>query len=137
MNLCTSTARTGQFVGAVFYVCLTAFSTPVFASEHGCSGQAEIGRGATSGDVSTRSSQVVSVDPDSGELVRSQMPQNAPPIQQRDTGPVKIEELPDGTVTADVGDRFRAHLVAEMVDGKLVTCHRDPAHNHITTDNSE
>jgi hypothetical protein len=34
------------------------------------------------------------------------------------------ETLPDGTVVADPGDRLRARLVAEVVDGKLVTCHR-------------
>lgn len=131
MSPATSSALTTRLLGASFAVCLTALGSPVFASGSGCSDTAE-----TDASVSNQSSQVVSVDPDTGALTRTARPADHKPVQ-RDTGPVETKVLPDGTVTANVGDRFRSHLVAEMVDGKLVTCHKPYEHIPEPTDNSE
>ncbi len=114
----TSSALNLRLTGASIVFSLTAFCSPVFASETGCSATASQPRAGN-----YRAGQVVSVDPDSGELTRARMPEGAK-LPERDVTPVNTWELADGTVVADVGDRFRSHLVAEMVDGKLVTCHQ-------------
>ena len=70
------------------------------------------------------------VDPDTGELV------NAPPAGQRfkpDTEQTQgiappQDDLPvvtnaDGSETVELGDRFMTQLRAQVIDGKLVTCH--------------
>lgn len=137
MSPCTSSAWFGRFVGVVCYVFLNAVFSPVLASEPGCSTHKDMGDSAATDGFDASARQVVSVDPDTGELIASKRPPNAPPVKQRDTGPVQTRELPDGTVIAEVGDRFRAHLVAEIVDGKLVTCHREPAYDHVARDKSE
>ena len=118
MSPCTSSVSFLRLVGASITVVFAGFSSISFAAEGGCSTPAEASESA-----SFQAGQVVSVDPETGQLVRRARPENYRE-PQRDTRPVEIRELPDGTVTADVGDRFRAHLVAEIVDGKLVTCHQ-------------
>ena len=58
--------------------------------------------------------------PPAGEELQSITPL-APPIQQ-------IQRA-DGTVVADIGDRFMTEVRVEVIDGKVVTCHVpvDPA----------
>jgi hypothetical protein len=38
--------------------------------------------------------------------------------------PLVQEVRPNGTVVADISGRFDTALVAEVIDGKLVTCHQ-------------
>lgn len=69
------------------------------------------------------------VDPETGELTDSPPPgEQLDPDQVVDTGPDRpeIEQVvqPDGSVTADIGDRFMTELRVEVVDGEVVTCHR-------------
>lgn len=72
------------------------------------------------------------VDPLTGELI-SEAPLSSGPDaglrapQPTDYPPVVEQVRPDGTVVADVGDRFMTQLRAEVIDGQLVTCHRSPA----------
>jgi len=87
------------------------------ASDPGCSDD------VASGDRVGQSHQVVVVDPDTGELLDRPLPAGVEPMPDAPDALV-TETLPDGTVVADPGDRLRARLVAEVVDGKLVTCHR-------------
>ncbi len=80
------------------------------------------------------------VDPETGELT------SAPPDDQALDGPdsanarknlseVKITTRPNGEMVADVGDRFQRELRAEIIDGKLVTCHA-PLGNDATANSS-
>ena len=72
------------------------------------------------------------VDPLTGELI-SEPPASSSPDEglsaprPADYPPVEEQVRPDGTVVADVGDRFITQLRAEVIDGQLVTCHRSPA----------
>ena len=97
---------------------------PAFAS--GCSDGSEA---ETTGAVETAPGLRVFVDPKTGEItdvpppgetLESPAPKNGvdgyPEIQQH--------VRPDGSVVADIGDRFITQLRVEVVDGKVVTCHR-------------
>lgn len=70
----------------------------------------------------------VHVDPQTGKLLdrppEGETPEPLPeqPAAAEDDIPVVVR--PDGTVVADIGDRYRTALHAEIVDGELVTCHR-------------
>jgi len=97
-----------------------------WSSETGCSGE-NSSHGETPG-----AGQKVYVDPDTGELLSgppaseqpeasSQVTQAPPPTE------IQQEVRPDGTVVADIGDRFITELRVEIVDGKAVTCHRPAA----------
>jgi len=68
----------------------------------------------------------VYVDPKTGELLDQPPPGQELPalVGPSRAAPVTQQVRPDGTVVADVGDRFVTELRAEVVDGKVVTCHR-------------
>lgn len=70
--------------------------------------------------------QTVYVDPQTGELLSEPLPGQAlDSVTRQPSYPDVVEQpRPDGSVVADVGDRFITELHAEVVDGKLVTCHR-------------
>ena len=97
---------------------------PAFAS--GCSDSSEA---ETTGAVETAPGLRIFVDPKTGEItdvpppgetLESPTPKNGvggyPEIQQH--------VRPDGSVVADIGDRFMTELRVEVVDGKVVTCHK-------------
>lgn len=44
---------------------------------------------------------------------------------------------PDGTVSIDLGDRFITPLHAEVIDGKIVTCHRPAPETEQTDSETE
>ena len=102
---------------------LMLLTAPVLAADPGCSNQhpeSELPR-RTSG-------QMAHVDPATGELVSESVdplattPSIAAPAVTDDT-PAQVVR-PDGTVVMDISGRFDQALVAEVVDGKLVTCHQ-------------
>lgn len=75
-------------------------------------------------------SLTIYLDPVTGEIT-DPPPTDPDTVQQAEapqqaTPPDEVQQtvLPDGSVRADVGDRFVTELHAELVDGKLVTCHR-------------
>jgi hypothetical protein len=99
---------------------LFALAAPVWASESGCTGV------TPSAGVPSGEGQIAYVDPETGELL-SEPPageQLEPPVQPPVSGEIRQEVLPDGSVVAYLGDRFMTTLRVEIVDGKVVTCHR-------------
>jgi len=69
------------------------------------------------------------VDPNTGKLLSAPPPGEpleapAGPSQVPEPGEIVQVTRPDGSVVADIGDRFITELRVEIVDGKLVTCHR-------------
>lgn len=71
--------------------------------------------------------QMVYVDPETGELLPGPPAAEALPeatLIERAARPVVQEVRPDGTVVADIDERFDVAVHAEIVDGELVTCHR-------------
>ena len=102
----------------------------VLASDSGCgpdAGKAESHEPAQAEEAPA--GQTIYVDPVTGELTDPPVPA-APADAGQVQGPQPPEpdlnfvRLPDGTVGAEVGDRFVTELRIEVVDGKVVTCHR-------------
>lgn len=98
-------------------------AAPVWAAESGCTGV------TPSAGVPSGEGQIAYVDPETGELL-SEPPPGAQPVplidtsQTPDSGDIRQEVQPDGSVVAYLGDRFMTTLQVEIVDGKVVTCHR-------------
>lgn len=66
------------------------------------------------------------IDPDTGQLAARRPPGVRPPgitRPQAPEAPMTEHVLPDGSVRLDVGRHFVTQLRAEIVDGRLVTCH--------------
>jgi hypothetical protein len=67
------------------------------------------------------------VDPATGELI-DRPPAGEPPAAPAEppaTAPeIPVQVRPDGTVVADISDRFMNDVRVEIIDGKVVTCHR-------------
>ena len=81
----------------------------------------------------------VYVDPDTGELLDEPPPgqqAQAPAVRLREP-PIVEQVRPDGTVVADIGNRFVTELRVEVIDGKVVTCHRPVAEPSPTADPAE
>jgi hypothetical protein len=67
------------------------------------------------------------VDPATGELLDRPPPGEppaAPPEPPAAAPEIPVHVRPDGTVVADISDRFMNDLRVEIIDGKVVTCHR-------------
>lgn len=69
------------------------------------------------------------IDPDTGELLSEPPPGEAAGAaegaQAEPTIPEPtVQTLPDGTLMLDLSDQPANELRAEIIDGKLVTCHR-------------
>lgn len=99
---------------------------PVWASESGCTSEDSPAEKAQGEGLKAY------VDPDTGELLSSPPkgePLEAPAAAAQATAPAEIQQqvLPDGSVVADIGDRFVTELRVEIVNGKAVTCHRSAA----------
>lgn len=114
--------RTAILITALFF---TLMETG-WAAETGCSGE-NPSNGETPG-----AGQKVYVDPDTGELLSG--PPNGEQFEASSEAtqapaPIEIQQevRPDGSVVADIGDRFITELRVEIVDGKAVTCHRSAA----------
>ena len=104
----------------VLYFVLAA---PVLASESGCTPV------PPPDEKTSHESLKVYVDPETGELLSApppgeQLEAAAKLSQSRDPGEIQQEARPDGSVVADIGERFITELRVEIVDGKAVTCHR-------------
>ncbi len=99
---------------------LYALAAPGWASESGCTGE------SLSAETASGEGQRAYVDPETGELLSEPPPgeQLEPPVQPLVSGEILQEVQPDGSVVADIGDRFITTLRVEIVDGKAVTCHR-------------
>lgn len=98
----------------------------------GCTAESA-GIPASSEEETAGTGQTVFVDPATGKLIDRPEPEPVPGkpgtadrVQDASsTEPeVPMVELPDGTVRADIGDRFVTELRVEIVDGQVVTCHR-------------
>lgn len=101
---------------------LLIFSGPAFAGTPGCSVHQ-----SKPGVTQDTAGQMAHVDPATGELVTESLdPPGDAPVMRAEVvrEPLKQEIRPDGTVVADIRGRFNTVLVAEVVDGKLVTCHQ-------------
>ena len=101
---------------------LFALAAPGWASESGCTGV------TPSAEKASGEGRKVYVDPETGELLSEPPPgeQLEPPVQPPVSGEIHQEVQADGSVVADIGDRFVTTLRIEIVDGKAVTCHRSP-----------
>lgn len=106
---------------------IPAIADPGNTAESGCSGEPSTSRenpGPAVGE-----GLKVYVDPDTGELL-SEPPPGAEtlapdlPAATHNLADVPVETRADGTIVADVGDRYVTELHVEMIDGQLVTCHR-------------
>ncbi len=105
---------------------LFALAAPGWASDSGCTGETPPEGKASGGGLR------VHVDPETGELLSepppgAQLEEPAEISQAREPGEIRQEVRPDGSVVADIGDRFITELRVEIVDGKTVTCHRSAA----------
>ncbi len=99
---------------------LFVLAAPGWASESGCTGV------TPSAENASGEGRKVYVDPETGELLSEPPPgeQLEPSVQPPVSGEIRQEVQPDGSVVADIGDRFITTLQVEIVDGKAVTCHR-------------
>lgn len=105
-------------------VLLIALTAPVWASESGCTSEPPPSDKKASGE-----GLKIYVDPETGELLSEpppgeQLEAPAEISQAPEPGELRQEVRPDGSVVADIGDRFITELRVEIVDGKAVTCHR-------------
>ena len=96
---------------------------PVWASESGCT------QTISSDSKAPTEGLKVYVDPKTGELLSAPPPgesleASAVTSQAPEQGEILQQVQPDGSVVADIGDRFITELRVEIVDGKVVTCHR-------------
>jgi len=96
---------------------------PVWPSESGCT------QANPSESKAPAEGLRVFVDPNTGELLSSpppgeQLEPAAVTSQAAEQGEILQQVRPDGSVVADIGDRFITELRVEIVDGKVVTCHR-------------
>lgn len=69
----------------------------------------------------------VYLDPETGELLDHappDAPAELPPESPAAEPEIPVMVRPDGTVVADVGNRFRSELRVEVIEGQAVTCHR-------------
>jgi len=91
------------------------------------------GNAADQGSVSSQPAQAgrkAYIDPQTGELTSSPSPTRktpqagATPNLQKARQDVPMVTHPDGEVSADIRGLFMSTLEAEIVDGKLVTCHK-------------
>jgi hypothetical protein len=104
-------------------VLLFALTAPVWASESGCKSAPPPDKKASGEGLR------IYVDPETGELLSEpppgeQLEAPAEISQAPERGEIRQEVRPDGSVVADIGDRFITELRVEIVDGKVVTCHR-------------
>ena len=100
-----------------------ALAAPAWASESGCTGVP-----SSNGNAPGEALKIY-VDPKTGELLSEAPPGEhlaapAKIVQPQELGEIQQEVRPDGSVVADIGDRFITELRVEIVDGKTVTCHR-------------
>ena len=107
-------------------VLLFALTAPVWASESGCTSAPPSDKKASGEGLR------VYVDPETGELLSEpppgeQLEDPAEISQAPEPAEIRQEVRPDGSVVADIGDRFITELRVEIVDGKAVTCHRSAA----------
>ena len=105
---------------------LFALVAPGWASESGCTGVTPSDGKWSGGGLK------VHVDPKTGELLGEPLPGDelqAPVVsgQIRDPGKLRQEVRPDGAVIVHAGDFFMTELRVEIMDGKVVTCHRSAA----------
>jgi hypothetical protein len=120
----------GMYLRLMFSLGLWMALAPwaVFASGSGCGAAAEDDAAPSQAGDDTPAGQTIYVDPVTGELTDPPEPVAPDPDQVRGPQPpepdLNVVRLPDGTVRADVGDRFVTELRIEVVDGKPVTCHR-------------
>ena len=76
------------------------------------------------------------IDPETGKLTSTPPPTSIrPPAAvisdlQKARQDVPMVTHPDGEVSADISGLFMTTLEAEIVDGKLVTCHKKSGHHH-------
>ena len=105
---------------------LFATAAPGWASGSGCTDKTpSVGKASGEG-------LKVYVDPETGELL-SEPPSGEElqaPVesgQPRDPSEMRQDVRPDGTVVVHTGDFFMTELRVEIVDGKVVTCHRQAA----------
>lgn len=101
----------------------------VFASGSGCGAAEDDAQFQMQAGDETPAGQTIYVDPITGELTdppEPETPADADQVQepQLPEPDLNVVRLPDGTVQAEVGDRFVTELRIEVVDGKPVTCHR-------------
>lgn len=97
---------------------------PVAASEPGC-----VPRAADDSSATANARQIAVIDPVTGAFLDAPAASQLPPPVRSRAVPV-THTLADGTVVADAGDRFRARLVAEVIDGQIVTCHQGGSSHH-------
>ena len=112
---------------------LIALAAPGWASESGCKDV------TPSAEKASGEGRTVYIDPETGELLSEPPPgeQLEPPVRPQVSGEILQEVQSDGSVVADIGDRFTTTLQVEIVDGKAVTCHRsavEPQPPDTTTD---
>ncbi len=116
-----------------YWILFGAFAiTPSLAVAGACQSDApEAGRAEQPRPAESEPELRAFVDPQTGELTSSPPPGEAPdepfsPDATEDYSGVEFNTRSSGEVTAAVGDRFHTELRAEIVDGKLVTCHARP-----------
>jgi hypothetical protein len=100
-----------------------ALTGPAWASESDCTDVIQLGENAPGEGLRAY------VDPKTGELLSGpppgeQMEESVGIGQAPRLDEIRQEVRPDGSVVADIGDRFITELRVEIVDGKAVTCHR-------------
>lgn len=98
------------------------------AAQFGCSNDAADGHVPAESVPPTQAGQRVYIDPQTGELLDEPPPGAV--TQPADTPAaepvIPVYRRPDGTVVADIGRNFMHETRIEVVDGKAVTCHRNP-----------
>ncbi len=106
---------------------LLVAAAPDGLAAEGCKGQGTGSTKSTAAPPDASAGLKVYLDPDTGELLAEPPPgvaSGSSPETPAAEPDVRFAQQPDGTVVADVGDRFMTELYIEIVDGKAVTCHR-------------
>lgn len=121
----------GRYIHACFAL-VALLPGPILAADSGCGKPASAQGSGADPETDHPAGQTIYVDPDTGELVDPPVPAAPDEAQQaqvpRPPEPdLPVVRLPDGTVRADVGDRFVTELRVEVRNGQVVTCHRPVA----------
>lgn len=79
------------------------------------------------------------IDPQTGELTEpppGSLPSASVTAGDSAQAPARLPQTvsPDGTITVELGNRFMTELHAEVIDGKIVTCHRPTSQASDTTE---